>query len=143
MSEDGVKLDVPAAPPATASPPTPATPTIPTSLSTLVPALAASPPLPVVRYPRKRGRLTAIHIKNYRAFNESFDLELPRGENAIVYGENGAGKSSLFHSIRDFLEAPQSEFLERDKPEAEGNKRELRLADNQHRPKTGEPKIQL
>jgi energy-coupling factor transporter ATP-binding protein EcfA2 len=94
-------------------------------------------------YPRKRGRLTAIHIKNYRAFNESFDLELPRGENAIIYGENGAGKSSLFHSIRDFLEAPQSEFLERDKPEAEGTKRELRLADNQHRPKTGEPTIQL
>src|SRR6202044_1722678 len=126
-----------AAKPATATPPNPA------SLSILVPALAALPPPPIVRYPRKRGRLTGIHIKNYRAFNESFDLELLRGENAIIYGENGAGKSSLFHSIRDFLEAPQSEFLERDKPEAEGKKRELRLADNQHRPKSGEPKIQL
>lgn len=136
MSEEGAKPDVPVAPSAESTPPAPTMTPAPV-------ALPVAPPPPVVRYPRKRGRLTGIHIKNYRAFNEPFDLELPRGENAIIYGENGAGKSSLFNSIRDFLEAPQSEFLERDKPEAEGKKRELRLADNQHRPKTGEPKIQL
>ena len=151
MSDEAAKPDDSAATPAESTPLAPTTPLAPAaapppisgSLSTLTQPLAAFPPPPVVRYPRRRGRLTAIHIKNYRAFNESFDLELLRGENAIIYGENGAGKSSLFHSIRDFLEAPQSEFLERDKPEAEGKKRELRLADNQHQPKTGEPKIQL
>lgn len=52
-------------------------------------------------------RLTAIEIVNYRGFRGEFRLELPVGENLIVYGENGSGKSSLYNSIRTFLEAPE------------------------------------
>ena len=124
--------------------PTPAAP-LPANPSTLVQPLAgsATPVFPVRKFKRERGRLTGIQIENYRAFNGPFQILLPQGENALIYGENGAGKSSLFHSIRDFLEAPQAEFLERNKPEDEGQTRELRLADNQHRPKKGDPKIQL
>jgi energy-coupling factor transporter ATP-binding protein EcfA2 len=126
-----------------------ATPTDPPALTvSLVPPSAptaslATAPETMKRYKRVRGHLAGISVETYRAFRGPFQLNLPRGENALIYGENGAGKSSLFHSVRDFLEAPQSEFLERDKPEAEGKRRELRLADNQHRPKTGEPKIEL
>lgn len=50
-------------------------------------------------------RITGIEIANYRAFaGDSFRFRLEHGENLIVYGENGAGKSSLFHSLREFLE---------------------------------------
>lgn len=53
-------------------------------------------------------RLTKIEIENYRAYCGTFRLDLPNGENLLVYGENGAGKSSLFHTLRTFLEAPDS-----------------------------------
>lgn len=136
---------VPSAAPATPPAPIPAaetpsvesapSPAVPVPLTTLPVVPASALPVGVMRFKRVRGRLTGIRIENYRAFRGSFELQLPRGENALLYGENGAGKSSLYHSVRDFLEAPQTEFLERDKPGAEGKKRELRLADNQHRPK--------
>src|SRR2546423_827154 len=58
-----------------------------------------------VRYKRQVGRLRGIIADNYRAFSGRFKLTLPTGENALIYGENGAGKSSLFHAVRDFLEA--------------------------------------
>jgi predicted ATPase len=56
----------------------------------------------------KLGRLTGIEIINYFAFRGTFRLNLPKGENLLVYGENGAGKSSLFHTLRVFMEAPDT-----------------------------------
>ena len=51
-------------------------------------------------------RITGVEIANYRAFRgDSFKLEFAEGENLLIYGENGSGKSSLYSSIRDFLEA--------------------------------------
>jgi len=51
-------------------------------------------------------RVTRFEIANYRAFRgDSFKLEFSNGENLLVYGENGAGKSSLYYSVQDFLEA--------------------------------------
>lgn len=51
-------------------------------------------------------RITAIEIANYRGFaGDSFRLALEEGENLLVYGENGAGKSSLYNSLKDFLYA--------------------------------------
>src|SRR5207302_5626553 len=41
------------------------------------------------------------------------------------------------------LEASYRKFLERDKPEAPAERRELRLPDHQFRPKSGEPLIRL
>jgi ABC-type glutathione transport system ATPase component len=35
------------------------------------------------------------------------ELELPKGENLLIFGENGAGKSSVFWALRDFLESAE------------------------------------
>jgi energy-coupling factor transporter ATP-binding protein EcfA2 len=51
-------------------------------------------------------RITAVEIANYRGFaGDSFRLALEQGENLLVYGENGAGKSSLYNTLKDFLHA--------------------------------------
>src|ERR1700726_926083 len=51
------------------------------------------------------ARLTGIEITDYRGYRGRFRLDFPRGENIIVYGENGAGKSSLYHALKIFMEA--------------------------------------
>ena len=44
--------------------------------------------------PRK---ITGITIDNYRAWHGPYPkIELPNGENLLIYGENGSGKSSFF-----------------------------------------------
>jgi energy-coupling factor transporter ATP-binding protein EcfA2 len=54
-------------------------------------------------------RITQITLSNYRAFfNEKdninkYQINLPQGENLLVYGENGSGKSSLFKALEDFF----------------------------------------
>lgn len=41
-----------------------------------------------------------IVVKNFKAFHYKFELKLEKGKNALICGENGAGKSSLFYAIR-------------------------------------------
>src|SRR5690606_22340135 len=85
---------------------------------------AASPALPVQPTPATEppplagpgwnlGRLTKIVIENYRGVRGSLTLDLPAGENLLIYGENGAGKSSVFHAIRDFLESAERQHFDR------------------------------
>jgi energy-coupling factor transporter ATP-binding protein EcfA2 len=51
-------------------------------------------------------RITGVEIANYRGFaGDSFRLSLEHGENLLVYGENGAGKSSFYNTLNDFLYA--------------------------------------
>lgn len=57
-------------------------------------------------------RITNINLANFRAFAAppaGIDIPLPKGENLLVYGENGAGKSSLFLALKNFFEASQSD----------------------------------
>ncbi|MBI1876715.1 MAG: AAA family ATPase, partial [Chloroflexi bacterium] len=51
-------------------------------------------------------RITAIEIKNFRAFYGTYQIDLHHaGHNLLVYGENGSGKSSLFLGLKLFLES--------------------------------------
>lgn len=56
-------------------------------------------------------RIQRVTLTDFRAFPGpapvTFELD---GKNLLVYGENGAGKSSLFHALRDFfaLDSPGS-----------------------------------
>jgi hypothetical protein len=74
------------------------------------------------------GRLTGIEITNYRGYRGTFRLAFPNGENAILYGENGAGKSSLYHALKGFLEASNVD---------------VRIGDYAHRFSTGKPSVTL
>ena len=50
-------------------------------------------------------RITKIEIKNFRAFRGTYLISLKKGENLLVYGENGSGKSSLYLALKRFLES--------------------------------------
>jgi hypothetical protein len=67
-------------------------------------ATAAAPsPVPL--------RIESLTLRAYRAF--SAELEIPvHGRNLIVYGENGAGKSSIYKALRDlFARNPRRDAL--------------------------------
>lgn len=55
-------------------------------------------------------KIKRIHLNNYRAFLVNGDdeislytIDIPNGENLLIYGENGSGKSSLFKALKDFF----------------------------------------
>lgn len=49
-------------------------------------------------------KIEDIKIKNFKFFNEEFVFE-PKGKNVLLYGENGAGKSSLYWSVYTHYQA--------------------------------------
>lgn len=52
-------------------------------------------------------RITKLEISNFRAFFDSYTVELNKGENLLIYGENGSGKSSFYKSLSNFLSSSQ------------------------------------
>jgi energy-coupling factor transporter ATP-binding protein EcfA2 len=53
-------------------------------------------------------KITDIEIQNFRAFFGNYKLALSEGENLLVYGENGSGKSSLFKALNNFLSSSRN-----------------------------------
>lgn len=48
-------------------------------------------------------RITNITIDNFKGYYSKKEINLPNGENLLIYGENGSGKSSLFTALKDFF----------------------------------------
>lgn len=95
---------------------------------------------PDLGFKKAADRLTKIEIENYRAYRGLFRLDLPKGDNLLVYGENGAGKSSLYHTLRTFFEAPDSRFVIDQKT---NKSRPLSVTDHSHRFTKQPPVIRL
>lgn len=49
-------------------------------------------------------RLVKIEVQNFKAYLSDFQLSLPDGENMMIYGENGSGKSSLYEALQYFFD---------------------------------------
>lgn len=45
--------------------------------------------------------MNSLFLHNFKAFKDDFSLN-PDGDNVLLYGENGAGKSSLFEGLKLF-----------------------------------------
>ncbi|MEY2978848.1 MAG: AAA family ATPase [Prochlorotrichaceae cyanobacterium] len=55
-------------------------------------------------------KIREIEIKNFRGFYNAHPIDLGRsGKNALIYGENGSGKSSLFQALKQFISSDPSE----------------------------------
>ncbi len=69
-------------------------------------------------------KITKIHLQNFRAYDEPFELALSGGKNLLLHGENGSGKTSLYQAFRCFFEergadltAHRNEFSPPDRPQ--------------------------
>lgn len=56
-------------------------------------------------------RITKIELENYRVFFDKYKIKIPNGENLLIYGENGSGKSSIFKAIKNYLESSRDATL--------------------------------
>lgn len=50
-------------------------------------------------------RITRIEIENSRGYYDRKLFSIGAGENLLLYGENGSGKSSLYKSLLDFIQS--------------------------------------
>lgn len=48
-------------------------------------------------------KITRIRARRFRGFHAEFTLDLPQGQNVLLYGDNGSGKSSIACALRHFL----------------------------------------
>ena len=53
-------------------------------------------------------KITKIEIKNFKAFRGPDVIDLgKKGQNLLLYGENGSGKTSLYEALKFFLESSE------------------------------------
>jgi hypothetical protein len=51
-------------------------------------------------------KIEKISMKDFRGFPHEETFNLGDGKNLLVYGENGSGKSSLYHALVEFFKCP-------------------------------------
>lgn len=56
-------------------------------------------------------KIIEISIDNYKGYVQMETFKLPNGENLLIYGENGSGKSSLFHALKHFLHSSREQTI--------------------------------
>ena len=57
-------------------------------------------------------KITKIEIKNFKAFREPDIIDLSeKGQNLLLYGENGSGKTSLYKALELFLESSENDSI--------------------------------
>ena len=57
-------------------------------------------------------RITKIEIKNFKAFRGPDVIALgKKGQNLLLYGENGSGKTSLYKALESFLESSENDSI--------------------------------
>ena len=49
--------------------------------------------------------ISKITIDGFKAFPNSFTLDLEDGKNLLIYGENGSGKSSIYYALHSLLQS--------------------------------------
>ena len=55
-------------------------------------------------------KIENIKIDNYRSYYKQYLIPVKNGNNLLIYGENGSGKSSLYEGLKNFfLAADKSE----------------------------------
>ena len=60
-------------------------------------------------------KITKIKIKNFKAFRGPDVIDLgKKGQNLLLYGENGSGKTSLYEALKFFLESSEGTHQFRD-----------------------------
>lgn len=50
-------------------------------------------------------KIVKISLKNFKAYLTDHGVELPNGENLLIYGENGSGKSSFVKAIMHYIQS--------------------------------------
>ena len=50
-------------------------------------------------------RITKIQLENSRAYYNQLTFNMPKGENLLLYGANGSGKTSLYKALNDFIQS--------------------------------------
>jgi ABC-type molybdenum transport system ATPase subunit/photorepair protein PhrA len=54
-------------------------------------------------------KIISIKLNNFRAFLGLYEpVLLKNGENLLIYGENGSGKSSLFRGLKTFFQSSRN-----------------------------------
>ena len=57
-------------------------------------------------------KITKIEIKNFKAFRGPDVIDLgKKGQNLLLYGENGSGKTSLYEALKFFLESSEDDSI--------------------------------
>ncbi len=57
-------------------------------------------------------RITKIEIKNFKTFRGADVIDLSeKGQNLLLYGENGSGKTSLYDALKLFLESSENRSI--------------------------------